>query len=251
VVGGIQPDKLASALLASPDDGLVARFLWAWPDKLPFAGRPRSLADMGALSNVYRRLDGLSWAVDVDGRETALTVPLSDKAGDIFEAWAGENAAIDEHASSLFKSFVGKMEGAVLRLALVAEFMRWAWVGGAEPAEVSADALVAAAAFVDDYCKPMAERVYGDAALPVVERNASMLAKYVRKAKLRTVNKRELKRSPHKSSLPALRDPQAMDAAVDLLVDAGWLLPNPSRDGSNPGRERQDYLVNPAVLEDR
>ena len=36
VIGGIQPDKLAATLLNSPDDGLVARFLWAWPDKVPF-----------------------------------------------------------------------------------------------------------------------------------------------------------------------------------------------------------------------
>jgi hypothetical protein len=103
--------------------------------------------------------------------------------------------------------------------------------GGAEPVEVTADSLIAAAEWVDDYAKPMAERVYGDAALPVSERDASVLAKYIRRAKLRSINKRELKRSPHKSHLPSLRDTQAMDAAVELLVDAGWLLPNPSRDG--------------------
>ena len=41
VLGGIQPAKLASALLNSPDDGLVARFLWAWPDKVAFPGARR------------------------------------------------------------------------------------------------------------------------------------------------------------------------------------------------------------------
>src|SRR5205085_2207738 len=133
----------------------------------------------------------------------------------------------------------------------VAEFIRWAWEGGDEPAEVSADSLIAAAALVDDYLKPMAERVYGDAALPVVERHAAMLAKYIRRKGFREVNKRTLKQSPHKSALPGLRDAQAMDAAFTFLVDAGWLLPNPSRDGASVGRERQDYLVNPAVLEDR
>ena len=250
VCGGIQPAKLASALLSSPDDGLVARFLWAWPDKLSAVSRPRQAADMGALDNAYRRLEGIGWAMDAEGRQTALTLPLSDRAADIFERWEQENAGVDDDASALFKSFVGKMNGAVLRLALVAEFIRWAWEGGAEPAEISADALIAAAAWVDDYAKPMAERVYGDAALPEVERHAAMLAKYIRKAKLRTINKRELKRSPHKSWLPGLRDTPAMDAAVELLVDAGWLLPNPSRDGGGVGRERQDYLVNPAVLGD-
>ena len=250
VCGGIQPAKLASALLSSPDDGLVARFLWAWPDKLAVVRRPREAADMGALENAYRSLEGLGWGVDAEGRQTALTLPLSDRAADIFERWEQENAGVDDDSSALFKSFVGKMNGAVLRLALVGEFINWAWQGGAEPAEVSADALIAAAAWVDDYAKPMAERVYGDAALPEVEWHAAMLAKYIRKHGFREINKRTLKQSPHKSRLPGLREAKAMDAAVEYLEEAGWLMPNRSRDGSTLGRERQDYLVNPAVLGD-
>jgi hypothetical protein len=249
VCGGIQPAKLASALLNSPDDGLVARFLWAWPDKLGTVRRPREAADMGALERAYRRLESLGWGMDADGRQTAITLPLSDKAADVFEQWESDNAGVDEEASALFKSFVGKMNGAVLRLALVAEFIAWAWNGGAEPVEVSATSLIAAAGWVDDYAKPMAERVYGDAALPEAERNAAVLAKYLRKLGEREINKRSLRRSPHKSRLPGLRETQAMDAAVELLVDAGWLLPNPSREGGGVGRERLDYLVNPAVLE--
>jgi putative DNA primase/helicase len=249
VCGGIQPAKLADTLLNAPDDGLVARFLWAWPDKLGVIRRPRAAADMVALENAYRRLESLSWGLDGDGRQTSITLPLSDRAADIFEQWEQDNNSVDEHASTLFKSFVGKMNGAVLRLALVGEFIRWAWSGGAEPATVSADALIAAAAWVDDYAKPMAERVYGDAALPVAERNAAILAKYIRKSSLRSINKRELRRSPHKSSLPSLRDNQAMDATIELLIDAGWLMASPTREGGGPGRERQDYTVNPAVLE--
>jgi putative DNA primase/helicase len=247
VCGGIQPAKLASALLSSPDDGLVARFLWAWPDKLNVIRRPRQAADMGALENAYRRLEGLGWGVDAEGRQAAITLPLADAAADIFERWEQDNAGVDEDASALFKSFVGKMNGAVLRLSLVAEFIRWAWEGGSEPTQVSPNSLIAAAAWVDDYAKPMAERVYGDAALPDVERHAAILAKYIRKHGFREINKRTLKQSPHKSALPGLREAQAMDAAVGFLVDAGWLMPNPSRAGGGPGQKRLDYLVNPAV----
>ena len=38
-----------------------------------------------------------------------------------------------------------------------------------------------------------------------------------------------------------------MNEVVVFLVDAGWLVPNPSRDGDTPGKQRSDYLVNPAV----
>src|SRR4029453_1691270 len=33
-MGGIQPDRLHSLLLTGDDDGLVARFLWTWPDRV-------------------------------------------------------------------------------------------------------------------------------------------------------------------------------------------------------------------------
>ena len=247
VLGGIQPAKLASALLSSPDDGLVARFLWAWPNKVPFS-RPRAVANINDLESIYRRLEGLEWGRDSEGRQCAIVLPLSATAADIFERWQEDNAAVDDEAGDLFKSFVGKMDGTVLRLALVCELAGWACRGGAEPVEVSEDSLIAAATWVDDYAKPMAERVYGDAALPVVERHAATLARYIRKAKLGQVNKRDLRRSPHKSNLAGIRDADALEAALRFLVDAGWLLKNPSRDGGGHGRQSEDYLVNPAVL---
>jgi hypothetical protein len=101
---------------------------------------------------------------------------------------------------------------------------------------------------VDDYAKAHALRVYGDAALPQAERNAAILARYIVKKRLRTINLRELKQSPHKSALPALRMKAAMDDAVACLVDANWLRPDMSREGGAPGQPRLDYLVNPAVL---
>jgi hypothetical protein len=247
VLGGIQPAKMADALLSSPDDGLVARFLWAWPDKLPVVRRPRQLADIGRLERAYAKLDSLLWAKDAAGDDIAFTVPLSPDAADVFEAWEVDNAGVDQDASALFKSFVGKMGGAVLRLALVSEFLGWAFGDGPEPAEVSARAITAACGFVDDYAKPMAERVYGDAALPVVERHAALLARYIVKHGFTTVNLRTLKRSPHKAALAALRSGEAMKAAADYLVDAGWLLPDPRRDGGSIGRASLDYIVNPAI----
>jgi hypothetical protein len=246
VLGGIQPAKLASALLSSPDDGLVARFLWAWPDKVAFR-RPTVAANLDTLEGIYRRLEALPWGHDSEGRETAITIPLSDGAATLFEQWQAANSSVDEDSGSLFKSFVGKMDGAVLRLALVAEYSAWAIHGGDEPTQIGVDALTEAADWVDEYAKPMAERVYGDAALPDAERNAAFLARYIRKQGFTTVNKRDLKRSPHKSALTALRDAPVMDAALGHLVDAGWLIDIGSREGDGQGRRKGDYAVNPAV----
>lgn len=250
VLGGIQPAKLAATLLDSPDDGLVARFLWAWPDKVPYA-RPTQPGNLDTLEGIYRRLDGLPWGLGEDSGKRAVVVPLSRGAEDIFSAWERANSDIDEDASGLFKSFVGKMNGVVLRLALVAEYSAWAVAGGTEPVEVSSGSIEAAAAWVDDYAKPMAERVYGDAALPKVERDAAVLARYIRKHRFTRINKRDLKRHPHKGALADLRDATAMDAALGYLMDAGWLRDVAERDGDSVGRKRSDFAVNPAALGDR
>lgn len=246
VLGGIQPAKMADCLLASPDDGLVARFLWIWPDKLKFA-RPRQLADLGALESAYRRLEALEWGHDAEGKPVAITLRLSASAADLFEAWQGDNAELDDDASGLLKSFVGKMDGALLRLALTAELAQWAMTGGPEPREISLATIEAAAEWVDAYAKPMAERVYGDAALPAAERDAALLARYIVKKGLRTFNKRELKRSPHKTALPSLRNAKAMDAALEVLEDCGLVRTSGKRDGDGPGRASGDYAVNPAL----
>jgi hypothetical protein len=246
VLGGIQPAKMADCLLASPDDGLVARFLWIWPDKLKFT-RPRQCADLAKLESTYRRLEALEWGRNGDGKLVAITLPLSGSAADLFEAWQTENAEFDDDASGLLKSFVGKMDGALLRLALTAELARWAMTGGPEPREISLETIEAASDWVDSYAKPMAERVYGDAALPIAERDAAVLARYIVKKGLRAFNKRELKRSPHKSALPSLRNAKAMDAALEVLEDGGLVRTSGKRDGEGPGRASGDYAVNPAL----
>ena len=72
VLGGVQPDRLAD-LLRGPDDGLQARFLWLWPDKVP-PRRPRRSPDTEAALEAFRRLAELPL---VPGRgRTAAAVSL-------------------------------------------------------------------------------------------------------------------------------------------------------------------------------
>lgn len=246
VAGGIQPAKLADCLLSGTDDGLVARFLWTWPDKLPFH-RPACIADIPALEVAYRHLDGLQWGYDAEGQPIAITLPLSAAAANLFEAFQRDNTEVDADASGLLKSFYGKLDGALLRLALTAELSAWAWRGGDEPREISLATIEAAAEWVDDYAKPMAQRVYGDASLPAAERNASSLARFIVRSGLRTINRRELRRGAGKASLPWARDAKALEAAFDVLLMSDWIKSAGTRDGETPGRASATYAVNPLV----
>ena len=144
----------------------------------------------------------------------------------------------------VLKSFVGKLDGIALRLALAIELANWAWLGGDEPRSVSAASVVAVADFIEGYALPMAQRVYGDAGLPAVERNAASVARYLRRSKLTSFNARDLRRT---AGLPGLRDAEPFKEALDALVEAEWLRPAPTRHGATVGRRTSDYLVNPAI----
>ena len=85
--------------------------------------------------------------------------------------------------------------------------------------------------------------------MPFADRNAALLARYIRKNEFHTINARELRRHPHKGHLKPLQAKGAMDEALDIMQDAGWILPAFSRDGEGVGQQRKDYNVNPAVFE--
>ena len=119
------------------------------------------------------------------------------------------------------RSAYGKARGLALRLSLVLEYLAWCAEedGRPEPACISAAAFVRAAQLVADYLMPMAERVYGDAAATQEDRNVATLAKHIRRTKPEGVSVRELCRAP----LPGLRTAEAIHAAADKLIEAGWL----------------------------
>lgn len=246
VLGSIQPDKIIEHLDGA-NDGLVPRILWAWPDKLP-PRRPTVRVDRRNLEAAYARLDLLGWGQNEDGNRAPIVLPLDDEAAGVFEQWEDSNHETDAEGSSLFASFAGKMSGAVLRLALVSELTQWAFNGGGEPAQVSMRSLSAAIEWVEAYAKPMAQRVYGDAAVSQTDRNASLVARYIVKHGFRTVNVRELRQHPHKGHLKPLQAKGAMDEAFAVLEDCGWLRPAFNREGDTPGQPRKDYDVNPAVF---
>jgi len=245
VLGSIQPDKITD-LLSEANDGLVPRILWAWPEK-QVPRRCDRTANLDGLGNAYRRLDQLAWGSDADGGQAPVILTLDDKAAAIFEGWDADNANSAEDRGALYETFVGKMGGAVLRLALVAQLTRWAFEGGAEPSTVSAECLADAIDWVEEYAKPMALRVYGDAAVTESERGAALLARYIKRNGLAVINVREIRRT---SDLKALKRGTVLAEAIAHLEEANWLTPAPSREGGSPGQKRKDYAVNSLVFQE-
>jgi len=243
VLGGIQPDRLASVLHAGDDDGLHARFLYFWPEPVPPMRPIGDLANGPALA-ALRRLSALDMIESGDGKTRHKIVGLTDSAADLFQQW--RDAHVDYEPNGRLAGWWGKCPGFFLRLALVLKFLWWAPEHRlAEPECIDKRAAAAAAALVDDYLKPMAECAYGDAALPVAERSTATLAQWIVKTRPQIINARNLRR---KVRLPELREAAEIHAAIKSLDEAGWLMAKPSRAGGGHGRQREDYMVNPKVL---
>lgn len=247
--GGIQPARLAE-VMSGPDDGLLSRWCWFWPDPIRF--KLGTVApDVSFAAAAFERLGLLEMREGLLAPEP-LHVPIAGSALPRFEAFGIKMQECQEEAGGLLISALGKARGMALRLSLVLEHLWWSANPGLQtsptvitepPRGISEAACEAAIAFVEGYVLPMAERVYGDAAQSPESRNATTLARWIRKECPREVHIRHLQREVR---LPGLASADAIRKACDALVEARWLTPPLPSGGS--GRNRVAYRVRPELL---
>ena len=241
VCGGIQPDRIASQLLAGDDDGLAARFFYTWPTPVP-PRRPSGVPDHTIALAALRRLVELPWLPP-----EPVILPFTDAAAAALQAVREEAADLENSAAGMFLSWLGKLPGFCVRLAVILQHLEWCWNDPTPPPpnEIEEWAVAAAADFLEDYAVPMARRVFGEAALPQAEHDARTLARWlVRQNPIaETINARELRRMPRG---PGIANADRMSAALNEFAEAGWVRPAPARAGGH-GRPRHDWAVNPAI----
>jgi hypothetical protein len=243
VLGGVQPDKL-SAIIDGSDDGLASRILWAWPETTPLFSIAREIGTDLHAQNAFARLTELRMGSDEFGNPAPIQVRLSADAEKALEEFGREMDVRSREASGLFAGSLGKARGHALRLSLVIEYLWWcASATTSEPEQISVAAVNAAAAMMDGYFIPMAERVYGDAAIPTADRVAMVLARHLRKTGASKFNARTTRREIG----GVLRDASAMKAACDTLVDDGLIRPDPKQ--APTGRPALNFEVNIRAFE--
>lgn len=244
LIGGIQPDRLHSLLLAGDDDGLAARPLYAWPDPVP-PHRPSCTVDDTKMEAALRCLLRLKFDTPDNKTIRPHVVSLHPEAAEAFERWwKGTQWQAKVAASGKLAGAVGKLEGIVLRLALILEYLTWAWGGGnaPEPATLSFNSVVNAMRLVDDWVRPNLERVFAEASLPQDQKDAATVARWLLKAKPTIVNARDLRR---RAGFPGPKKANDLDAALEVLVDARWL--TRQCPANQTGRHAKDFRINPAI----
>jgi hypothetical protein len=174
-----------------------------------------------------------------------IIVPLTAEAKALLEQFGREMQRQREFAGGLLRSAYGKARGQALRLALIIEHLWWCVGYQMPPSEISARAFATASRMMQEYFMPMAERVYGDAALCEEDRNAATLARWISRKRPAEVYVRDVQRVVR---LPGLTTAALIVKAATVLVDAGWLRePDPTKPGFVPGRIRRAYPVNPKL----
>src|SRR5215471_2894431 len=178
--GGIQPPRLAE-VMREADDGLLARFVWFWPNPVPF-DIADCAPDVDWVVRAFDRLRMLDLAPGENGAPSRpIIVPLDAAALQQLAKFGRLLQKERDGSGGLLHSAVGKARGLALRLSLVIAYLCWcAEEGyGAPPEVITEDIFLAAAKLVAEYVLPMAERTFGDAACPAVDRNAATLAHWI------------------------------------------------------------------------
>lgn len=245
IIGGMQPDKMASILLKGDDDGLAARILYSWPERVAFK-QPTEFPENGIIRDAVRILTAIHMQTDPEGKPQPKILPFIGKAVKLLAEWRGELADREAEANGLLLSHIGKMPGMAVRLATVLAYMEWiAEPEKGEPEAIGETHILSAIGCMDGYFLPMARRCFGDASLPQEQRDAITLARWIMARKSKEINAREMRRA--KGS--PLRDKKRLDAALDYLEESHWIRHIGGRDGERAGKQRRDYEIDPRVFE--
>ncbi|MDP3493169.1 MAG: DUF3987 domain-containing protein [Hyphomonadaceae bacterium] len=242
VLGGMQPDRLRE-LMAGPDDGMLARMVFIWPDAVPlidFEGQSAA-PFFNIMFDRLRRF-----------KNNPHPMYLSSEAYTEFFKLRQHARKLDaEHVGKLHH-WIGKGPGLVARIAAVLTVVDWASHGiGEPPREVTVEAVKQACELWAQYLLPMAKRAFGDASRPEIEIKAITLLKEIRKRcsiDHPAVNARDMQRW----KLEGMREAKPLAEVLSYLHEAGWLMLKLNYDevksgNIHKGRQRGDWLVNPAL----
>lgn len=242
ILGGIQPDRLNSMLMKGDDDGLTARFLWLWPDRVP-PERPTTFPARDRALQALRRMAALK-APGSDGDDTApKVVMLSPDAADQFQNWRKPHA--DNEPEGSLASWWGKCPGFILRIALALEHLWWsAEADPADPNTISLNAIKAAIDLVESYFKPMARITYGLNGVSTGSALAAGLCAEIINRSLTVINAREVYMN---WGIKGLSRAEETVATLRILEDADWVRSMRCKATKLNGRPRQDFVVNPKL----
>jgi putative DNA primase/helicase len=236
IIGGIQPAPLTRLIRdahRNGSDGLLERFLIAWPDDpgqwLEVDRWPDNNAKRSAKA-AFERLQHLDIA-QIGGEHSHLDgigIPFlrfTPDARALFVEWRTELEGKLRGASggALLESALSKFRKHVPALALTLHLS----AGKTGPVDIQS---TAQALELADYFQAHAARAYASGIRPVVKAAKALLVK-IRSGSLEP---QFTARKVYRSGWEGLTDRETVEAALDVLLEHGWLCESVVSDGGRP-----------------
>jgi Protein of unknown function (DUF3987) len=239
VIGSIQPDRLAEAFQGS-DDGMAARFLYAWP------GRPKYRSLMQR--RIAREDDALAMLQHIasvaGSPEEPAVLAFDAEALQAMDTFLERLEGALDQAEGLEESWLGKGRGTVARLAGILALMKWSETGHqGPPRRIGVETVANAIALWSSYFRPHAATVFGQCGRPDRDRHARRAAKWIKACALEQVSREELRRE----ALGQAIDAGETDRVIQRLEQAGVIRLASVIQGAKGGRTARRWAVNPAL----
>ena len=238
LIGGLQPDKLAECFRGAAD-GCYARFLFAWPPRVPYRPLAEHVREIDAdIVKILRRL------AQLEEREfPANRIPLSQPAAEAFELCRELIHDDSEALEGRARDWWSKAPAHILRLAGTLTYIEWAIEGGGEPKQILSEYIMSAAALVLDYFWPHARACLRQIGLTQHNADARRVLRWIKAKRKQQVSREEARRE----ALTRQRDADTTEAILNYLAGAGWLRRQVTATGGRPATR---WEVNPRLLEE-
>lgn len=233
----IRPDRLMAALRCG-DDGLAARFLFAWPG--PQLYRALEVVEPTRDEEILRRLRALSRLARSADDPCVLAVDARGRAA--LDTVLAALHAERQNVEGLEAAWIGKSRSLIVRLAGVIELLGSIDGKVVRPGAIGAEQVEAAAALWREYYWPHAKAVFDSAELSDHAKRVRRVARWLLDKRPATVSRDDIRRRALSLSATA----EETESVLQRLHYLGFVQPDLAyRD--RPGRPTTHWQVNSAL----
>src|SRR5262249_26628869 len=239
-------DKLVRSFVGD-DDGMYARFCFAWPPEPDYQKLTDSVAEIEPeIINAISRLADLGAGHSEDGSFAPKAIPLCPEARERFEQFRQFLHSHKREFDGRAREWWAKGPAHVLRLTGTLVYLDWSMSSGKEPEEIEAKFVNAAVQLVREYFWPHSRAALRQTGLSDRHANARRVLRWVRANRKTEVSREDIRRDALGQKLDADQTQQLMKS----LERAGWVRAVQTFSGPKGGRRALRWTVNPILLSD-